>query len=92
MTKAFVYILQCRDKSLYTGFTTNLSKRLKVHNMSKGAKYTRGRTPVKLVYYEKFPSKARAQSREYEIKQLTRPKKLKLIENFNLSIKEDGLK
>lgn len=76
----YVYILQCKDDTLYTGWTTDLDKRIHKHNLGKAAKYTRGRTPVKLVYFEEFDNKIEAQKREYAIKQLSRVKKLALIE------------
>lgn len=76
----YVYILKCHDNTLYTGYTNNLIKRIQAHNEGKGAKYTRGRLPVKLVYFEKYNSKVEAMKREYAIKQLTREKKLKLIQ------------
>ena len=53
----YIYILECSDKSLYTGWTTDVSKRIECHNSGKGAKYTRGRTPVKLKYFEEFETK-----------------------------------
>ena len=77
----YVYILKCSDNSLYTGYTTNIERRVKEHNEGKGAKYTRGRTPVKLVYYEKKETKSLAMKREYEIKQFNREDKVKLIDN-----------
>ena len=78
----FVYILECSDKSLYTGITTNIEKRLEEHNNSpKGAKYTKARRPVKLVYSEASEDRSSASKREYAIKKLTRVKKLKLIEH-----------
>ena len=76
----FVYILQCRDGSLYTGWTCNLEKRVAVHSAGMGAKYTRSRLPVKLVYREKCNSRSAAMKREYAIKQLSRQKKLELIQ------------
>jgi len=79
----FVYIVECKDKTLYTGYCRDLQKRLKEHNgrgISAGAKYTHSRRPVKLKYSEELPSRGEALSREYEIKQLTREKKLNLIE------------
>lgn len=82
----YVYILKCSDETLYTGWTTDLKKRIKIHNSGKGAKYTRGRTPVKLIYYEKYDDKLIAQRREREIKKLKRDKKIKLIEDNNNSI------
>ena len=75
----YVYLVKCKDKSLYTGVTNDLKKRIKDHNDKKGAKYTRARVPVKLVYKKGFRDKSRAYSREYEIKQMTRNEKLKLI-------------
>lgn len=76
----YVYIIQCKDRSLYTGWTVDLEKRVEIHNKGKASKYTRGRLPVKLVYFETFLNKIDAQKREYEIKQLSREEKLKLIE------------
>ena len=78
----YVYILQCFDNSLYTGFTNDLEKRVRVHNSGKGAKYTRCRLPVKLVYYEEFETKSEAMKREYSVKQLTRIEKNDLIKAF----------
>lgn len=75
----YVYILRCNDDSLYTGWTNNLEKRLKAHLSGKGAKYTKARLPVELVYYEEFEDKIEAMKREYAIKQLNREKKLRLI-------------
>ena len=74
-----VYILQCADGSLYTGWTNDLSRRLAAHQAGKGAKYTKGRLPVALVYVEKHPSKEEAMRREYAIKRLSRREKLALI-------------
>lgn len=76
----FVYILRCSDNTLYTGWTTDLNRRLKCHNSGKGAKYTRCRLPVKIVYYENLPDKSSALKRECEIKKLSRAKKLLLVE------------
>ena len=73
------YILECRDKSLYTGWTNNIEKRLKEHNEGKGAKYTRGRRPVKLVYLEIFDTKEEAMRREFFIKRMGRKEKEELI-------------
>lgn len=75
----YVYILKCSDDSLYTGWTNNLEKRFKAHFTGKGAKYTKARLPVELVYYEEFEDKIDAMKREYEIKQLKRKEKLELI-------------
>jgi putative endonuclease len=75
----YVYILECCDSSLYTGYTNNLEKRLSVHNAGKGAKYTRCRLPVKLVYSEEFETKSEAMKREFRIKKLSRDEKKSLI-------------
>ncbi len=76
----YVYMIRCKDGSLYTGWTNNLEKRFKNHCKGKGAKYTRGRGPLELVYYEVFEDKREAMRREYEIKQLKKSEKEKLIE------------
>ena len=76
----YTYILRCSDGTLYTGWTNHLEKRLSDHNRGKGAKYTKGRTPVSLAYYETFATREEAMRREWEIKQMTRPEKLKLLE------------
>lgn len=75
----YVYILNCKDDTLYCGYTDDINKRLEVHNSGKGAKYTKSRLPVNLVYKEEFDSKVEAMKREYAIKQLTRKEKLLLI-------------
>jgi len=82
----FVYILECSDKSLYTGITTDVKKRLDEHNTSeKGAKYTKARRPVTLRYFEKSENRSSASKREYEIKKLPRTKKLQLVEKFKVN-------
>lgn len=75
----YTYILRCKDGSLYTGWTNNLEKRVQDHNAGKGAKYTKSRRPVELVYYETFDTKEEAMRREYAVKQLSRTKKIQLI-------------
>ena len=75
----YTYILKCNDDTLYTGWTNNLEKRIKDHNDGKGAKYTKNRRPVELVYHEEFETKEEAMKREYAIKQLTRAQKILLI-------------
>lgn len=80
MAEAYAYILACRDGSLYAGWTNDLEKRVKTHNAGRGAKYTRSRLPVRLVYFEAFANKQEAQSREWHIKQMTRAQKLALID------------
>ena len=77
----YVYMLRCRDGSLYTGWTNDLEKRLKAHNSGSASKYTRTRLPAELVYFEEWESKEAAISREWHIKRLSREEKLKLIEN-----------
>ena len=75
----YTYILKCRDGSLYTGWTNDIEKRLKAHNEGRGAKYTKGRTPVTLVHLEEFETKEEAMKREYAIKHMTKKKKENLI-------------
>lgn len=85
----YTYILKCRDGTYYTGYTNNLEKRLKAHNEGKGAKYTKGRGPVELVYHEVYEDKSTAMQREWEIKQLSRvEKKLMCQASGGLSVKE----
>lgn len=78
-TKAYMYVLECADGSLYTGYTTNIERRLKTHNSGKGAKYTRARLPVTLLYQETFPDKAAAMSAEALFKKKKREEKLEYI-------------
>ena len=88
----YVYILKCCDGSLYTGWTNNLEKRLKTHSMGKGAKYTRAKLPVELIYYEEYEDKIEAQKREYAIKKLSREEKLILInKNSILSLNKAAI-
>lgn len=75
----FVYILRCRDDTLYTGITDDVERRVDAHNSGKGAKYTRGRGPVLAVYREECPDKSAALKREYAIKAMPRQEKLSLI-------------
>lgn len=75
----YVYILKCKDDTLYTGYTIDIERRMKLHEAGKGAKYTRGRGPFTLLYQETFTTKSAAMRREYEIKQLSRREKLSLI-------------
>lgn len=76
----YTYILRCSDGTLYTGWTNHLEERVRAHNEGRGAKYTRGRGPVELVYYECLETKEEALRREYEIKQMSRMEKIRLIE------------
>lgn len=75
----YTYILECKDGTYYTGWTNNLDKRLKDHNEGRGAKYTKARLPVSLIYHEKFQTKEEAMRREYAIKHMTRSEKESLI-------------
>ncbi|MGC9335750.1 MAG: GIY-YIG nuclease family protein [Anaerolineae bacterium] len=78
----FVYMVECNDGTLYTGWTTDVKARIKAHNAGQGSLYCRQRRPVRLVYQEEFPSRSEAQRRELAIKGLPRRKKLQLIENL----------
>ena len=86
---AYTYILECADRTLYTGWTNDLKKRLAAHNAGQGAKYTRGRGPVRLVYYEAFSTKEEAQKRETALKRLSRAAKLSLIKSGRTMKKRD---
>ena len=74
-----IYILRCGDGTLYTGMTDNVEKRFAAHTAGKGAKYTRGRGPLELVYTEELPDKSAALKREAAIKKLSRSEKLEMI-------------
>lgn len=76
----YAYIVECSDGTYYCGYTNNLDKRMEAHNKGKGAKYTRPRRPVKLMYYEEFEDKNAAMSREWHLKKLTHEEKKKLIQ------------
>lgn len=75
----YTYIVRCNDGTYYTGWTNDIEKRVKTHNEGKGAKYTKTRRPVTLVYYESFQTKEEAMRREWEIKQMKRGEKEKLM-------------
>ncbi|KAB2328863.1 GIY-YIG nuclease family protein [Cytobacillus depressus] len=77
----FFYVLHCKDDTLYAGYTNNLEKRVRLHNEGKGAKYTRGRGPVELVYSKVFDNKSDALKAEYEFKQWSRKKKEEYLTN-----------
>ena len=77
----YLYILRCRDGTLYAGITTDVEKRFEAHCSGKGAKYTRGRGPLELVYRETCQNHSQALKREWEIKAMSREKKQELIEN-----------
>jgi len=85
----YVYILRCADNTLYTGYTTEVTRRIALHNKGQGARYTRGRLPVALVHLESFDTQSAAMKREYEIKQLPRWKKEMLI--VESSVEEQDL-
>ncbi|TWS95462.1 GIY-YIG nuclease family protein [Streptococcus sp. sy018] len=87
-TKAYLYVLRCRDNSLYTGYTTDIDRRLKTHQTGKGAKYTKSRLPVELIYWESFDSKSQAMSAESLFKQKTRRQKLDYIASKTASFKD----
>lgn len=84
----YTYIVRCADDTLYTGWTTDLDRRMAAHNDGSGAKYTRPRRPVALAYYEEFATKEEAMRREWQIKQLPRKEKLKLIGQLNVTEKD----
>ena len=79
----YLYVVKCRDESLYTGITTDIPRRIKEHNSKKGAFYTMNKTPVKLVYQETMPNQSEARKREASIKRLTRKEKIELIGSEN---------
>ena len=90
----YTYIVKCSDKTFYTGWTNDLEKRIEMHNSGKGAKYTKARLPVELVYYEAFDTKEEAMSREWHIKKLRLAKKEQLVQsgekNLVKACKKDG--
>lgn len=75
----YTYVVKCADETFYTGWTNDLEKRMKAHNVGKGAKYTKTRRPIELVYFEEFDTKQEAMRREWQIKQMTRSEKEKLV-------------
>lgn len=83
MTKCYCYIVECADGTYYTGWAVDPEKRVKVHNAGRGAKYTKTRLPVKLVYVEEQPDRKTAMKREIAIKRLGRDGKMKLIANVD---------
>ncbi|WP_214829951.1 GIY-YIG nuclease family protein [Exiguobacterium algae] len=80
MLKHYTYIVECSDGTYYTGYTTDIEKRLSAHNAGKGAKYTKPRLPVRLCYVKSFPTKREAMQYEWSVKQLTRAQKEQLME------------
>ena len=87
----YVYLVRCADSTLYCGWTTDLEKRVRAHNSGQGAKYTRSRRPVKLVYAEAFAEKQEALSREWHLKRLSRGEKIRLIEKAGQKRTGDGM-
>ena len=79
MSKAFTYILECADGTLYVGWTNDLEDRLRAHNAGRGGRYTRGRRPVRLAYFEEHSTHREARRREAALRRLSRPMKLRLI-------------
>jgi putative endonuclease len=79
LSKAFTYMLECADGTLYVGWTTDLESRLRAHNAGRGARYTRGRRPVRLAYFEEHSTRQEAQQREAVLRRLSREMKLRLI-------------
>ena len=77
----YTYMLKCKDGTYYIGYTNDLEKRVKAHNEGKGAKYTKGRGPVELIYYEEYEEKNIAMRREWEMKKLTRSQKEELCKS-----------
>ncbi|EMA19844.1 GIY-YIG nuclease family protein [Haloarcula argentinensis] len=84
-----VYVLRCSDNTFYTGYTTDVERRVREHDAGDGAKYTRGRTPVELIHVESFESQSDAMSREYEIKQYSRAEKERLVESSDAEAEFD---
>lgn len=84
----YTYILTCADGTFYCGWTNDLDKRLKAHNLGQGAKYTKPRRPVALSYYEVFETKQEAMRREYAIKRLSREAKERLVEGYRANMPE----
>ncbi|MBE7550456.1 MAG: GIY-YIG nuclease family protein [Anaerolineales bacterium] len=87
----YVYMVECADQTLYTGWTTDVARRLKAHNAGRGARYTQQRGPVRLVYLEELPDRRTALKRELQIKRMSRGDKLKLIEEGTVSSKPDSM-
>ena len=85
METNYMYLLECADGSLYCGWTNHLEERVRAHNEGRGAKYTKSRRPVTLVYYEEFATKQEAMQREWAVKQLDRKKKRELIDGQRIA-------
>ena len=91
-TTWYCYLVRCRDGSLYTGITTDLNRRIDAHNEGKGAKYTRNRQPVQLVYQEHSISRSDASKREHALKSLKKAQKERLIDIYQIKESNEGLK
>lgn len=83
MTEAYTYILRCSDDTLYTGWTTDLERRVRTHNTGRGSRYTRGRLPVRLIFWEGHSTRREARSREQALRHMSRDRKLRLIASRN---------
>lgn len=92
MSDHYVYVLSCADDSLYTGYTTDVPRRVAEHDAGDGAKYTRGRTPVEVVHVERFDSRSAAMAREYAIKQLTADEKRRLVRDDDAGLDPDAFR
>lgn len=86
-TKYYVYMLSCADGTIYSGYTTDPCRRTAEHNSGRGAKYTRSRLPVKLVFTEEYATKCEALKREAALKRLSRSEKISLIEKFTIGLR-----
>jgi putative endonuclease len=89
-SRHFVYIIRCSDGTYYTGYTTDVFKRVEVHNRGKGAKYTRCRLPVRLLWFDEYPTKIEAMKKEYALKQLSRKMKEALMRGAVQRIADGG--
>ncbi|MCI0183255.1 GIY-YIG nuclease family protein [Sulfoacidibacillus ferrooxidans] len=83
---AYIYILECSDGTYYTGWTTQVERRVAMHQRGKGARYTRARLPVTLCYVEEVADRSLALKREYQIKQLSRVEKVRLIDSSSIGL------
>ena len=92
MTVSYIYVVECADKSFYTGYTTDIVRRIKLHNAKKGAKYTRARGPVTLVYFEEYETKSEATKAENAFKKFTRQQKEQYIKEKLKDDKKDKIK
>ena len=84
--KYYLYVLECKDSTLYTGYTNDVERRVAVHNSGKGAKYTKARVPVTCIFHQQFETKSEAMKAEYAFKKLTRKQKLDYIRSYTNEI------